>query len=203
MRHVVRTRLLAGVLLLAAAGCAATGPAALRPVDAAAPEPALARARAAADSLTRGLAGLLLSTLDAEGPVAALRVCSEVAQSVTAGYADEGLTVRRVGTRLRNPANRPDARESAALARFAAAMAAGQPPGEVTEVLEAPDGARTLAVVRPIVLQPRCVTCHGPREGLDPGVTALLRERYPADAAVGYAAGELRGAVSVRVAIGR
>lgn len=197
----MRTTLLVTLLgALALAGCAGSKSATLRPVDVPAPAPELARARAAADSLTKGLAGLLFSTLESEGPVAATRVCSDVAQSVTAGYAEGGLAVRRVGTRLRNPANRPDSREAAALERFAAAIAAGNPPGEVSEVLEG-GGTRVLAYVRPIVLQPRCTACHGPLESIDPAVRAMLRERYPADAAVGYAAGELRGAVSVRVTL--
>jgi hypothetical protein len=42
-----------------------------------------------------------------------------------------------------------------------------------------------------------CLACHGQVSSLDPAVRAVLAERYPADRATGYRAGDLRGAVSV------
>ena len=46
-----------------------------------------------------------------------------------------------------------------------------------------------------IVTQPPCLVCHG--DNIAEPVRQALREQYPADAATGFAVGELRGAVVV------
>jgi hypothetical protein len=46
------------------------------------------------------------------------------------------------------------------------------------------------------------VLCHGPVAQIPPAVQDGLRQRYPFDAAVGYAAGDLRGAVSIKQPMG-
>jgi len=43
--------------------------------------------------------------------------------------------------------------------------------------------------------------CHGARDKLAPGVADALKELYPQDQATGYAVGDLRGAVSVKIPI--
>jgi hypothetical protein len=55
----------------------------------------------------------------------------------------------------------------------------------------------TLRLLRPIVMGEPCLACHGPVEGINPRVLELIRAAYPEDLAVGYQAGDLRGAVSV------
>lgn len=175
---------------------ASAGPA--PPADgAAAPtEAELARARAAADGLTKELGGRLQQVMAAEGPAAAARVCAEEAQARTAAHALEGLAVRRVSDRLRNPANAPDAVEGRELAKLHALHGEGRLPTEVAFVSEGGDEVRYL---RPIVTAPLCLSCHGAPESIPPEVRALLDEKYPDDRATGYGEGELRGLVSVRV----
>lgn len=60
------------------------------------------------------------------------------------------------------------------------------------------DGERTLRYLRPIRAAGICLNCHGDPGEFEPEVFSLLRERYPEDAATGYSAGQLRGAVSVQ-----
>jgi hypothetical protein len=72
-------------------------------------------------------------------------------------------------------------------------------PAEIIEVMRAADGTYELQYVRPILMQARCLPCHGDPASLDPAVHALLARRYPEDRATGYRVGDLRGAVSVRV----
>jgi hypothetical protein len=160
---------------------------------------ALARARTAADDLGRDLMGLLTSELQRGGPEAAIAVCADSAQRRTARHSAEGIMVRRVGTRIRNPANRPDAVETAALQSFAAALAAGRVPGDTAFGFEAPDGAREVRFLRPIRVAQPCLACHGPPASFSPAVRGLLSARYPQDEAVGYQVGDLRGAISVRL----
>jgi hypothetical protein len=173
-------------------------------VDAAAgaiPDDALERARATADDLTRDLAGMVMTTLQEQGAVAAVEVCSGVAQERTASHAREGVVVRRVTDRLRNPLNAPDAEEARELERFEVLAGEGRLPGEIVRLVRRGDD-RTLHYMRPIVMGQPCLTCHGPPEEIDPEVRAILSERYPQDAATGYRLGEFRGAVSVRVDLG-
>ncbi|MCC6781838.1 MAG: DUF3365 domain-containing protein [Planctomycetes bacterium] len=162
----------------------------------------IARAQAAADSLGPDLMGMLLGELARGGPESAVAVCADSAQVRPARHARDGLVVRRVGTRVRNPSNAPDSVERRLLAHFQTEQDAGRPMQQVAEVTRTADGAGwELRLVRPVVLLDRCTTCHGSAEEIPPAARALITARYPEDEAVGYRAGDLRGAVSVRVAM--
>jgi hypothetical protein len=164
---------------------------------------ALSRARAAADDLGRDLVGMLTAELQRGGPEGAIAICSDSAQLRTARHAAAGVMVKRVGTRVRNPLNEPDSTERLVLSAFAAAIAANRSMPDTAFVAPGAGGGMEVRYLRAIRLQPPCLACHGDPAMFSPGVRALLRERYPADQATGYTAGELRGAVSVRVATGR
>lgn len=164
------------------------------------PAAALAQARGSADDLTRDLASLVFATLEEEGPAAAVRICSEVAQERTARHASDGILVRRTSDRLRNPRNAPDPAEARELERLQARHTAGDLPTEVIRLVRQGD-ERWVHYLRPIRVAPGCLTCHGAPEQLAPEVQDILRERYPDDRAVGYSEGDLRGVVSVQVRV--
>jgi hypothetical protein len=44
-----------------------------------------------------------------------------------------------------------------------------------------------------------CLTCHGEKARIPPAVEAVIAQEYPGDRATGFAEGDVRGAVSVRV----
>ena len=163
-------------------------------------ERALSRARQAADALTVELAGTLGEELQRGGPAAAIRVCSEVAQEVAASHSRQGLTVRRVSLRVRNPADEPDDFERARLEDWDTRRRSGETPSEHVEIV-AEGGERELRFLRPIFIAGVCLQCHGDPAGFAPEVRRLLGETYPEDLAVGYDTGDVRGAVSVRVAL--
>lgn len=182
-----------------------TTPAAGREPDTTGTSAALVRSREAATALLSGLRQVLMKQMAAGGPVRAVTVCADTAQMLGASIrTDRGVTVRRVSTRWRNPANAPDPWETSALERFAALQAEGElhERTEFTEVL-GPDSARVFRYLRPIMVQEMCLSCHGDRSLMKHFIATVLQERYPADRAVGYAAGELRGAVSVTLPLGR
>lgn len=158
----------------------------------------LDQARAAGRALGTELMGTLMKELKEGGPAQAVRVCSEVAQDTAAAHTTDTTTVRRVSLKVRNPADRPDDYERAQLQRLAELHRQGELPGEVAEVRQE-DGQRVLRWLKPIVLAEMCLLCHGDPEGFQPEVRELLAERYPDDEAVGYEAGDLRGAISVRM----
>lgn len=178
-----------------------TGPAQSTPVRASQEQidTATDKARAAADELGRRLKQKLMLELEAGGPVAAIHVCSTVAQEVAAECSREGMTVRRVTLKVRNPADTPTAFERAKLHQFHAQHRENALPREVTVVRRTDRGEPILHYMRPIKIGGVCLNCHGAPAQLDPAVKVALRETYPDDEAVGYEAGDLRGAFSVTV----
>jgi hypothetical protein len=96
--------------------------------------------------------------------------------------ADEhGLAIGRTSHRLRNPANTaPEWADALIEQRVAESAYLAGPAGE-------------LGVMLPIRVAQPCLACHGAREDLDGEVAAALAESYPADEAVGFTEGDLRG----------
>jgi hypothetical protein len=134
-------------------------------------------------------------------PAAAITVCRDEAPAIAGQLSREsGWQVRRVGTRVRNPlTGSPDAWEQGQLALFARRIASGEAPEglSVWAVVEEPAG-RAMRYMKPITTGPLCLTCHGAVASQPPALRAALAREYPHDAATGYAAGELRGAFSLR-----
>ncbi len=158
-------------------------------------------ARAAADALTSELLSRLQAEMKEGGPASAVLVCSVVAPEIARERSAGGATVRRVSLKARNPADAPDAWERERLLALEAGRAAGEAlPKEIVETVEA-NGRTELRYLRPIVVGPPCLACHGERAAMDAEVRKILDDRYPGDPAIGYRAGDLRGAVSVRVPI--
>lgn len=170
--------------------------------DPASPDPeqaALAKAEAAAKTLGGQLKGALMQALSEGTPADALEMCAGKAQTMTAGAGERaGAKVGRSSLRLRNPDNAPPDWVAGWL------QEQGERPVDgvkgLSRVDETPDGkvARFLA---PIGIEPPCTQCHGPQDSLAEGVAAGLAARYPNDAAVGYAVGDLRGALWAEVPV--
>lgn len=199
---VITLAVLVGMALVGCGERAAVGDtaAAAAPDDSiAVPAEAADRARAVAAGMAGELQTRLFAALDSGGPPRAITVCADSAQAWTARHAREGVYVRRVSLRVRNPRNRPDSIETRELQRLDSLHRAGSLPGEVIRTARTATGERLVEYMRPIVVQERCLACHGERERLAPAVRSLLDERYPNDEATGYRAGDLRGMVSVRV----
>jgi len=167
------------------------------------PSPAaVERARAAADALGSELMRTLLREMADGGPIGAVKVCSEKAQAIAAAHSTDGLTVRRVSLKARNPKDVPDEYERQILEKLEAGLRAGEdlPAESAAEVTE--DGSRRLRYMRPLMIKKPCLRCHGDPETIDADVRRLIAEHYPDDQAVGYREGDLRGAVSVVVELG-
>ncbi|MBE2889241.1 DUF3365 domain-containing protein [Geobacter anodireducens] len=160
---------------------------------------AVARARMAADRLSATLRERVMTVMKEKGPAEAVKVCFAEAQKLTAELArTEHLSIRRTSLRIRNPANSPDPFERSALERLAAMKEQGSLPGEMI-VPARVGGKQILRYVKPILVQPGCLVCHGAEDSIPPEVKTHLQARYPGDRATGFAAGDLRGIVSVVV----
>lgn len=191
-----------GYALIATALLAA---AAAAGVAADAPSPA-GEAAALATRFQQELQGKLQAALASGGPVAAITVCRDEASAIASRLSREsGWQVRRVGTRVRNPmTGTPDAWEQQQLAEFERGLAAGTDPAALARYaqVEEPQGL-ALRYVRPIVIAPPCLACHGDPAQQSTELRAALARDYPHDAATGYAPGALRGAFSLKRIEGR
>jgi Protein of unknown function (DUF3365) len=169
-------------------------------VDPAAPE--AAAIRQAGEAATAAVAGRLITELTAAlahgGPEQAVEVCHVRAQPLTRetppGHP-QVTALKRTSLRLRNPVNAPDAAERAALDHVASLVARGEPaPALLVQKIDLPGTpAPEWRVYRSVFIQPACLACHGSPEAQSPALRALLRERYPQDAATGYKIGDWRG----------
>ena len=130
----------------------------------------------------------LKAALKADGPAHAIGVCAEKAPQIAQKMSDDTLTIRRVGTRVRNTkTNTPTVAMTGVLEGLTP-----EHPVHVGTI----DGKET-AVHGLFIQKPVCLSCHGAPGSLGAEVKAALAERYPDDAATGYQMGDLRGAIVV------
>ena len=139
------------------------------------------------------------------GPLEAINVCGELAPAIANRLSREnGWRVTRVGTRVRNPLlGMPDAWEQSVLEEFAARASKGESLAGMNhgEVVTEP-GGQYFRFMKAIPVQPKCLLCHGPAETIPESIKNILKQQYPFDAAIGYKAGDLRGAVSIKQPLG-
>ena len=158
-------------------------------------------AKQASAAFMEELKGELTSAMKEGGPANAIQVCTDKAPAIAGRLSREnGWRVVRVGTRVRNPMQgMPDTWEQQVLREFSSRHADGESFEKMShsEVVEEP-GGRYYRFMKAIPVGQPCLACHGPKEGIDAGVKQALQTRYPFDAATGYQAGELRGAVSIK-----
>jgi uncharacterized protein (DUF302 family) len=159
-------------------------------------EAARVKAADAAAKLMGALFTELQAALAQGPPEQAIAICAERAPAIARRLGEEtGLSVRRTALKTRNPANAPDEYERAWLERAARGEA---PAVDATEVVRR-DGGYELRYMRVVRLAEMCTTCHGAPDRIPPAVKEAIAARYPQDRATGFATGDLRGAVSVRV----
>jgi hypothetical protein len=177
-------------LFTALAACLAiTAPALAEDAD-----PRQAEARTLVKRFVGTVKPLLTSTIQEQGPVAAIGVCAERAPALADQLSEEtGWSVRRVSLKPRNAERaRPDDWEREQLERFAARAAEGV-PGPMLNHGEVVDGSYRYMQAQPV--GGVCLVCHG--ETIDPAVAEAIRTYYPDDRATGYRLGEIRGAITL------
>jgi hypothetical protein len=159
-----------------------------------------AQARQVASAVPPKLLAVLSEQINKAGPASAIEVCQEKApQMAKAASEQSGWAIRRVSLRNRNPKAVPDAWEQAALKDFDRRAAAGESPAtlERWEVVATAE-RKEYRYIKALPVQSLCLACHGPVEQLTPEVTSQLHKLYPQDQGVGYALGQIRGAITLR-----
>ena len=156
---------------------------------------ALARAQSAAQALSTRLRERLSSTLASRGPLAAVEVCAQEAQSLrTAVEKEYGVRVGRASLKLRNPKDTAPPWVEAWLR----AQQPGQTPAPISRIQSG-----TAQVLRPILTEPVCLMCHGDPAAMPQELRDALSKHYPQDQATGYRNGDLRGALWAEAPLGR
>ncbi|MBX2967544.1 MAG: DUF3365 domain-containing protein [Cyclobacteriaceae bacterium] len=136
----------------------------------------------------------LLSAIGQNGLAYAIDFCNEKAYPLTALYQGDSITIRRSSARYRNPKNQPDSLEQATLAGFIV-------NGPSTKIIRT---GNQVHYIKPIIMQAMCLNCHGvPDQNIKPETLQVIHERYPADQAINYAEGDLRGIWHIAFALKR
>jgi hypothetical protein len=146
------------------------------------------------------LKNILFNQVETNGVVSALDVCSDTAQVLTNEFGlQRGVFIRRVSLKNRNKNNFPDDYEQNVLNSFHE-MLLNNKLDEKTEQVELVKESEFtyLRYMKPILIQPECLNCHGSKSGMLEEVSKQIAERYPDDKARGYKPGDLRGAVSIK-----
>lgn len=155
-----------------------------------------------ASALTQRFMGTLLPTLqaamDAGGPLNAVDVCAVEAPKIAQQLSEEsGWDVTRVSLKARNDSTAiPDGWEKQVLNVFDARQAAGESPATLN-VAEVVNGS--FRYMQAQGTMPLCLTCHGSEVTAE--VLSAIRQKYPNDLAIGYQAGQVRGAISLSKAL--
>ena len=164
-------------------------------------EKALVEVRKASNELAEKVRALLLKEIEKGGFSSAVRVCSETAQEITQKFATQrGYYIRRVSLKYRNSRNAPDDYERKKLEEFDRLNREKKLSNEYVEVVNE-HGVEYLRYMRPLIVAPLCMTCHGPKENIPSEVKVILAEKYPEDRATGFLVDDLRGAISVKITL--
>lgn len=159
-------------------------------------------ARKLATAMPPKLVEVLEDEIAKGGPAQAISVCRDKAPKMAAAASEQsGWAIRRVSLKNRNPKAVPDAWERAVLEDFDRRAAAGEGAGTLEKgEVTSEGGQQVYRYMKALPTRDLCLQCHGTADKLDPAAKARLGELYPEDKATGYAAGQLRGAMTLKKA---
>lgn len=165
------------------------------------PEKEIQTAREISQQLIAKLRSMLTHELKVGGLEGAVEACSQQAQEVQGQLSREtGHSVRRISLGYRNPSSKPDRLEIEVLKQFDRLNHEGNMPPELHRITTEKKG-RYLRYFKPIVANSFCLTCHGSSQTIPESVQTILKKSYRFDRATGYREGDVRGAVSIKIAL--
>ncbi len=155
------------------------------------------------DSITQEaqaqLTAQLQEAIAANGPAGALDFCKVNALPLLKSLESKhAVTIRRVSSQPRNPADAPNLQELPLLDAYAynAENKIASDPS-----IQKIENGEVLLYTKPILMaNALCLSCHGdPKKDIAPETTTKLKQLYPQDPAIGYALGDLRGMWALRL----
>ena len=156
--------------------------------------------RSNAQEFMQTLKSVLVKEIQTNGLPAAVSVCSDTAQVLTNNFGiNKGIFIKRVSFKNRNPNDYPNEIETKGLKYFEELKSKGQlnDSTEFFELIEKDDITK-VQYLKPIIIQPPCLNCHGDEKFIQPEVKKIINQKYPNDKATGYNLNDLRGAVSIQ-----
>ena len=150
------------------------------------------------DYLT-GLKAVLKRNIKIGGPIKGVTVCADTASDLTDMFSDAiELKVKRVSFKNRNPNNVPDEIEAKVLHKYEALLKKNKlTSGTETFGKYNLNGKEILRYMKPIIIEKKCLVCHGNKKTIPKNVSKFLKIKYPNDKATNYSVGELRGVISI------
>lgn len=158
-------------------------------------------AQKVAQQFMKQLGGHLKKEMKSNGPVAAIKVCKDVAPKIANELSlENGWRVTRVTTKTRNSMlGTPDQWELETLITFEARAKKGESYMTMTQSETVKEADKSYyRFMKPLAVQPICLKCHGSNEQIPEMVKAELDKQYPFDQARNYKIGDLRGAISIK-----
>ncbi len=158
-------------------------------------------AREVSQQFLQQLGGHLKSEMKTNGPEKAVAVCKEVAPQVASKLSlENGWRVTRVTDKTRNALlGSADAWEQKILLEFKLRAKAGESYKTMTKSEVVEEGGQSyFRFMKPLVIKPLCLSCHGKDEQIAEAIKQALDTAYPFDQARNYSIGDLRGAVSIK-----
>jgi len=148
-------------------------------------------------SLLKQLSSKLKHELQTNGLMAAAAFCNENAYILTDEinlHQVEGVTVRRISSQYRNPANIPTKDEAKALDSMQKLLEEKKLPKYLIEKTDT-----GYKYYKPLVIKKEvCLKCHG-NISKNEKLSSFMKEHYPNDKATNYKMNDLRGAVLVEI----
>jgi hypothetical protein len=149
--------------------------------------------RAAIKEFAGQLKVRLQNAIKEGGPENAIQVCNIAAPEIASTLSNKyEWKIGRTSLKTRNPKNKPDDWEQQVLAQFEQQKQEGADISKLDYYENTPEGFRYM---KTIPTQGLCLTCHG--EPISDPLKAKLDQLYPEDKAIGYKAGDIRGAFTI------
>lgn len=135
--------------------------------------------------------------VDEGGVEQAIEICLEAAAKIADQVSEkQGMSIGRTSLKVRNIRNMPDRWEKQVLQTFEQRKANGESIEKLdhAEIVTQGD-AKFFRYMKAIPTQGLCLTCHG--ENIAEPVKEKLTVLYPEDSAIGFKAGDIRGAFTL------
>ena len=136
---------------------------------------------------------VLVSTMQQNGPIAAISVCNTAAPAIASQHSNSTWQISRSALKTRNPDNQPDEWLRNALLNFEQRKLNGEPIAKIEHQTQRSDG---WYFIKAIPTQKACLACHG--SDIAPEVAKKIATLYPNDQATDFKLGDIRGAFVVK-----
>jgi hypothetical protein len=139
------------------------------------------------------LKGELVAAIQAGGFDNAVEVCQSKAPEIAKSLSVDGWTIGRTSLQVRNTDNSPDSWESKILHQFDERLTKGE---SIQTLSFSAIEDEQFRMMKAIPVGNVCLACHG--SSIDTATSNKINKLYPADKAIGYSIGDLRGAFTVQ-----